>query len=98
MTFSVKVSNYNQSQMLNICDAELVGRTITEGRRNLNISKSYYGKDQVTREEAASLLSQASIINMVGEKTVSLSIKLGIGIESGIKYVDGIPFLLVFKM
>lgn len=98
MTFSARITNYQQNRMLNICDAELVGKTITEGKRNLNISQNYYGQNQISPEEAESLLQQSSIINMVGEKTVSLSIKLGIGIESGVKYVGGVPFLLVFKM
>ena len=52
----------------------------------------------VGEREAASLLKHSSIINMVGKKTVSLSIGLGIGSENGIKTISGIPFLLVFKM
>jgi hypothetical protein len=35
---------------------------------------------------------------MVGEEIISLSIDLGVGSENGIKKIDGIPFLIVFKM
>jgi hypothetical protein len=35
---------------------------------------------------------------MVGKEIISLSITLGIGSENGIKEIDGIPFLIVFKM
>jgi len=34
---------------------------------------------------------------MVGKETISLSVKIGIGSSKGIKEIEGIPFLLVFK-
>ena len=64
----------------------------------MNISESYYGEKLVEKEEAAILLKNSSIINMVGKETVSLSIELGIGSENGVKLISGIPFLIVFKM
>ena len=33
-----------------------------------------------------------------GEKTISLATSLGIGSEKSIRLIEGIPFLLVFKM
>ena len=35
---------------------------------------------------------------MVGKKTISLAISLGIGSEKSIRLIEDIPFLLVFKM
>jgi hypothetical protein len=64
----------------------------------MHISESYYGEKIVEQEEAEALLKNSSIINMVGECTISLSISLGIGSEKGVKKIDGIPFLIVFKM
>lgn len=97
-SFSVKVSNYRQNPMLNICDPELVGQTVSDGKRNLSISRGYYCERIVGLREAEELLRTSSIINMAGERTVSLSVGLGIGIESGIKRVAGVPFLIVFRM
>lgn len=84
--------------MLNICDIEILGKTITQDDLNMNISKSYYGQKVVDEAEASNLLKNSSIINMVGKKTISLSIGLGIGSERGIKTISGVPFLIVFKM
>ena len=98
MPFAVKLQNYQQNKMLNICDAELLGKNIVEGELTMNISENYYGEKFVEKEEAEDLLKTSSIINMVGENTVSLSINLGIGNENGIKTVSGFPFLIVFKM
>jgi hypothetical protein len=98
MQFSVKVTDYQKNLMLNICDIDLLGKNIVEDQLNMNISKSYYGQKIIEHEEAKHLLKNASIINMVGKDTVSLSLELGVGSESAIKLVDGIPFLIVFKM
>ena len=98
MQFSVKVTDFQKNVMLNICDAYLLGKNIVQDELNMNISKSYYGQKLVEKEEATTLLKKSSIINMVGKETVSLSVKLGIGSEIGIKTISNIPFLIVFKM
>jgi len=98
MQFSVKVSDYQKNLMVNICDIDLLGKNLVEDQLNMNISKSYYGEKIIEHEEAKHLLKNASIINMVGKNTVSLSIELGVGSENGVKKVAGIPFLIVFKM
>ena len=98
MQFSVRVSNYQKNTMLNICDAELIGKKIIHDGLNMHISERYYGEKIVEKEEAKSLLKNSSIINMVGKETVSLSIELGIGAENGIKTISDVPFLIVFKI
>ena len=98
MQFSIKTTDYQKNLMLNICDAELLGKKIVENELNMNISESYYGEKLVEHEEAQTLLKNASIINMVGKETISLSLKLGVGNENGVKKIGGVPFLIVFKM
>ena len=97
MAFAVRTVVYQQKSMLNICDANLVGRTVTKEDLTLNISKSYYAERIVEKDEAEELLKTCSIINMVGKETISLSVKIGIGSSKGVKEIEGIPFLLVFK-
>jgi uncharacterized protein len=97
MAFAVRVVNYQHSRMLNICDADLVGKTVKESELTLNISKSYFAERIVEQNEAEVLLRKSSIINMAGKETIALSVKMGIGSSKGVKEIDGIPFLLVFK-
>ncbi len=98
MQFSVRVSNYQKNQVLNICDSNLVGKKLNQNNLQLHISKSYYGEKLVEKEEAENLLKHSLIINMVGKETISLSMSIGIGSEKGIKEINGIPFLIIFKM
>lgn len=98
MLFSVRVTNHQNNLMLNICDSSLLGKKIADDKITMNISKSYYCERIVEKEEAQNLLKQCSSINMVGKETVSLSVSLGIGSHQAIKEIDGVPFLLIFKM
>jgi len=50
------------------------------------------------KEEAKKILRSSDSINIVGKEIVSLSVNMGIGSEDGIKEIDGIPFLIVFKV
>ena len=98
MQFSVRVTDYQKNMMLNICDAELLGKKIIQDELNMHISESYYGEKLVEKDEAKTLLKNSSIINMVGKETISLSLELGIGSENGVKTISDVPFLIVFKM
>jgi len=98
MQFAVRVSDYQKQVMLNICDADLLGKKIVQDDLTMNISESYYGERFVEKEEAEVLLKTSSIINMAGKETISLSVKLGVGSENGIKKVSGVPFLIIFNM
>ena len=98
MQFSVRITEYQKKIMLNICDADLLGKKIIQDELIIHISQSYYGERFVEREEAESLLKNSSIINIAGKETVSLSVELGIGSESGIKIISDVPFLIVFNI
>jgi len=98
MRFSVKVTEHQKNLMLNICDADLLGKSISENELTMKISESYYGNEIIEIGEATKLLESSNIINMVGKNTVSLSLELGIGSENGVKKISGVPFLIIFKM
>ena len=96
--FSTRVINHGDTNMLNICDSELLGKTLNNDNFTLKISEEYYAQKVVEKEEAGDLLRRSNSINMVGKEIVSLSVNMGIGSEDGIKEIDGIPFLIVFKV
>lgn len=97
MAFAVRMVNYQSSKMLNICDVDLIGRTVRQSNLEVNISRNYFAERIVEEKEAESLLKNSSIINMAGKQTIDLSVRIGIGSLKGVKEIEGIPFLLVFK-
>jgi len=98
MLYSTKVISASGNLMLNICDTDLVNKTLHDGNTKIKINPTYYAEKDVDEFEAKNLLEKCTSINMVGEKTISLATSLGIGSEKSVKRIEGIPFLIVFKM
>ena len=96
--FSARVINHSSTRMLNICDADLLGKTLKRDNFTLKISEEYYAQKVVEKDEAKDLLRSSNNINMIGKEIISLSVNMGIGSQEGVKEIDGIPFLIVFKM
>ena len=96
--FSARLIRHKDSNMLNICDKELLGKTLNRDNFRLKISEEYYAEKIVEEEEARDLLQKSDNINMVGKEIIDLSVNMGIGSHEGVKVIDGVPFLIVFKM
>ena len=97
MQYSVRVSDFQKNIMVNMSDAELIGKDVIDGELKIHISENYYGKQIVEKDEAISILKSASIMNLVGKETISLAIELGIGSKDGVKIISDVPFLIIFN-
>ena len=98
MLFASKLITSSGNRILNICDSDLLDKIIKDGKIEIKISSNYYNEKTIDEVEAEYLLQKCTSANMVGEKSISLSLKLGIGSEKGVRRIDGIPFLVIFKM
>jgi uncharacterized protein len=82
-----------------ICDSELVGKYFEEGMFQLDVKESFYKGQEAGEEEMARIIKRMSVedstFNIVGEKSISLAIDLGLIAEDGIKRISGIPFVMV---
>ena len=98
MLYSVKIISRDGNILLNMCDSELLGKSISDGKIVMKINKNYYHNEFVEQKEAEELLKKSNNINLVGNESVLLSLNLGIGSKSSIKLIDGIPFSIIIKM
>ena len=96
--FSARMINHDTTRMVNICDFDLLGKTLTRDKFSIKIDEKYYGEKTVNKEKATELLKNCNSINLVGNEIISLSTSLGIGSIEGIKKINDIPFLIVFKV
>jgi hypothetical protein len=60
------------------CDADIVGKVFEEDDLSLEVKKDFYCGDAMSLEACSRILSEATILNLVGEKAVSKAIELGL--------------------
>jgi len=95
--FSVRKINYQGSVMVNICDEELMGSKVSEGKLEINIKQDYFGQQMVEEREAAELLRSCSIANLVGERIVGKAVQMKLASNLSVRNISGVPFLMIFK-
>lgn len=74
-----------------ICDKELIGKKFKEKDIQLDLSSDFYEGSENREEEIRKIFDDAYIVNMVGEKSVSLGKEMGIVLENNVIYVQKIP-------
>ncbi|MDG6987934.1 MAG: DUF424 family protein [Nitrososphaerota archaeon] len=95
--FSVRTAEYKGTILVNICDEELVGRTVSEGNLKVHLSKEFYSGEVVSGGEALRLIRTCSIVNLAGTRSVSLAVNNSVGTAEAIREIEEIPFLMIYK-
>lgn len=95
--YALRRIKYQGTQMINICDLDLVGKEINKDDFTINISKEYFQDEEINEKEAASLLKSSSVLNLVGKNIVALALRLNLAKENSVKVIEDVPFLMVFS-
>ncbi|MDQ6723019.1 MAG: DUF424 family protein [Thermoproteota archaeon] len=95
--YALRKIKYQETQIINICDLNILGKEINQGDFTINISREYYYGEEISNEEAKKLLNSSSIINLAGKDIVNLALSLKLAKENSVKIVENIPFLMIFK-
>ncbi|HYO05556.1 MAG TPA: DUF424 family protein [Phototrophicaceae bacterium] len=95
--YALRKIKYQETQMINICDLNLIGKEINQGDFNISISKDYFYSEEITKEDAIKVLKSSSIINLVGKDIVELALSLNLAKKNSVKIIENVPFLMIFK-
>lgn len=95
--FSVRTAQYKGSILVNMCDEELVGRTVSEGKLQVHLSSDFYSGEVIDKGEALRLIRTCSIVNLAGKRSVSLAVDNEIGSREAIREIEDVPFLMIYK-
>jgi hypothetical protein len=93
----VRTAEYQGNTLVNICDQELIGRIVTEGKLQVHISKDFFFGEIVEQNEALGLMKHCSIINLAGRRAVSLAIENNLGAREAVREIEDVPFLMIYK-
>jgi uncharacterized protein len=95
--YAMRITRYQGSMMISICDLELVGTTLNDGNVVIYLSKEYFQEQVIEEVRAPELLKSCSIANLVGTRIVTQAINLRLANKISVKYISGTPFLMIYK-
>jgi uncharacterized protein len=95
--YALRKIKYQETQIINICDLNILGKEISQGDFTINISQEYYYSEEIADEDAIKLLKSSSIINLVGKDIVDLALSLNLAKKNSVKTIENIPFLMIFR-
>ena len=96
--YALRKIRYQETQIANICDLNLIGKEINQGDFTINISKDYFYSEEITNDDAIKILNSSSIINLVGKNIVDLALSLNLAKKNSVKTIEDVPFLMIFKL
>jgi uncharacterized protein len=80
------------------CDRELLNTTISHGTMKVTISDVFYGTCPVTEAELQEALKNAGNINLMGERTVSIAVGMGLIARSDCIMVGTVPHAQIYRL
>jgi len=86
------------SVLLAICDAEILGKTLREGKIVFHVKEEFYKGTKVNIEEAVALIENSTIVNMVGRNVVEKAIKKGYVHPEAVLNIEGVPHAQIVKI
>lgn len=95
--FSVRTAEYRGTILVNMCDEELVGKTVSEGSLKVHLSKEFYSGEIVDKGQALRLIRTCSVINLAGSRSVSLAVENKMGAIEAVREIEEVPFLMIYK-
>ena len=96
-SFSIRTADYKGSTLVSICDEELIGTTVTEGRLKMHISPDFFYGEIVDGQEALRLMKVCSMVNLAGRRAVNLAIANELGAKEAVREIEKVPFLMIYK-
>ena len=84
------------SDVVAVCDRELLNCTLRHGEVAITISPSFYGDTAVTEEEVRQALKRAGNINLMGERAVAIAIDMGLLTRDSCIMIGTVPHALIF--
>lgn len=98
MDVYVNLKQIGRNVLLAICDCELLGRTLKEGKIVFHVKDEFYNGGKVSVEEAVDMIGNSTIVNMVGKNCVAKAIAKGYVHPEAVLHIEGVPHAQIVKL
>ncbi len=94
----MNLKKVGRSILLAICDADLLGKTLCEGKIVFHVKEDFYKGAKVNVDEAILMIENSTIINMVGKSVVKKAIEKGYVHPDAVLNIDGVPHAQIVRL
>ncbi len=94
----VKIHVTQEAAVTAICDEDLIGKTISDKDKELDITERFYKGEVKSDEEVIEIMEKATNLNLVGEKTIKLALENNIIEESAVIKIGEVPHAQRFEV
>ena len=94
----VNLKKVGRNVLLAICDCDLLGKTLREGKIVFHIKDEFYNGGKVSVDEALGMIENSTIVNMVGTCCVEKAIKKGYVHPEAVLSIEGVPHAQIVKL
>lgn len=81
-----------------VCDRELLNTTICHDKLTITVTDSFYGNSAATEDEVRDALKNAGNINLIGERSVSIAIDMGLITKAGCMMIGKVPHAQIYRL
>jgi hypothetical protein len=94
----MNLKKIGRNVLLAMCDAEILGKTLREGKIVFCVKEDFYKGARVNIEEAVSMIQNSTIVNMVGKNVVKKAIEQGYVHPEAVLNIEGVPHAQIVKI
>jgi len=94
----VNLKKVGRNVLLAICDCEVLGKTLKEGKITFHVKDEFYNGGKVSLEEAMAMIANSTIVNLVGKNCVGEAIERGYVHPEAVLHIEGVPHAQIVKL
>ena len=98
MEVYVNLKKVGRNVLLAICDIDLLGRTLRQGKIVFHVKDEFYNGGKVSVDEAVGMIANSTIVNMVGKNCVEKAIQKGYVHPDAVLRIEGVPHAQIVKL
>ena len=94
----MKLKKIGRNVLLAVCDADILGKTLCEGKIVFHVKEDFYKGAKVNVDEAICMIENSTIVNMVGQNVVQKAIEKGFVHPEAVLRINGVPHAQIVKL
>jgi hypothetical protein len=98
MDVYVNLKQVGKNVLLAICDVELLGKTLRQGKIVFRIKEEFYNGGKASVEEAICMINNSTIVNLVGKNCVEKAVAKGYVHPDAVIEIEGVPHAQIMKL